>query len=133
MMYPIKIESYAGTTPQIVFQTEQITIKLETVQDKIARYAEQYGLNYTKFYDTIKCENRRLDPSKQSDIIYNFSDPRRNIVVGTRERSYGLVMIHLPDHPDVTEEQAKDPDFALNWMAQQWVKNNQSWWTCYKY
>lgn len=29
----------------------------------------------------------------------------------------GLVQIHLPSHPDVTADQARDPAFALNWGA----------------
>lgn len=29
----------------------------------------------------------------------------------------GLVQIHLPSHPDISEEQARDPAFALGWGA----------------
>src|SRR5688572_20308640 len=29
----------------------------------------------------------------------------------------GLVQIHMPSHPDVTEAQARNPRFALDWGA----------------
>ena len=43
---------------------------------------------------------------------------------GTREQSFGLAQIHLPDH-DVTVAQAMDPEFAFRWMLENW--NTAKW------
>lgn len=103
----------------------------ETLDGKITRYSRKYGISEARFRALILCENRSMNPSKQSDLYYQFSDPRRGIVMGEREQSYGLVQIHLPDHPDVSYSQAIDPDFALDWAAQKisvgWTK-----WSCWK-
>ena len=38
--------------------------------------------------------------------------------VSDKERSYGLGQINLNAHPQITEKQAKDPSFAVNFVAQ---------------
>jgi hypothetical protein len=48
----------------------------------------------------------------------------RNIKSRLPEESYGIAQIHLPSHPDITKEQALDPDFAIKWMANNW---NTKW------
>ena len=37
--------------------------------------------------------------------------------VSDKERSYGLGQINLNAHPQITEEQAKDPGFAIDFVA----------------
>lgn len=103
----------------------------ETLDGKITRYARKYGINEARFRALILCEDRTMNPSKQSDLHYQFSDPRRGIVEGERERSYGLVQIHLPDHPEVSYVQAIDPDFSLNWAAQK-ISTGWTLWSCWK-
>ena len=80
--------------------------------------------------DIIQCESNFM-VTKQSDILYNFSDPKRNIVYGERERSFGLVQIHLPDHPSVTHEEATDPQFAVRFLASNLAQGRGSMWSCY--
>lgn len=48
---------------------------------------------------------------------------------GVREESYGLAQIHIPSHPDITVEQAKDTLYAIEFMAKE-ISNGRSWeWT----
>lgn len=104
----------------------------EEIQTIVSDAAKKYGVSGKDLWDTIGCETQwTYDPDTQSKVRYNFSDPRRGIVIGDRERSFGLAAIHLPDHPTITEEQAKDPYFALEFMASHWEKNS-GWWYCFK-
>jgi len=48
-----------------------------------------------------------------------------------QELSFGVAQIHLPSHPTITKEQAINPLFSLNWMAEQWSQGNQWMWSCY--
>ena len=81
---------------------------------------------------TLDCENPAWNPKQQSNIHYDFTDPKRGIVKGDRERSFGLSMIHLPDHPDISYEEATDPVFALTYMADEFAAGRASQWYCYK-
>ena len=88
--------------------------------------AIQSGLNPSHFVRTIGCETANTwNPSIQSSS-YNAKDP------GHREDSWGLAMIHLPDHPEVSEASATDPVFAIKFMADGWEKNHEGQWTCYR-
>lgn len=94
-------------------------------------YAKKYDVSAEVMANIIKCENVGLDPKKQSNLIYDFSDERRGIIKGTREMSFGLSQIHLPDHPNVSYEEAINEDFALEFLAKN-IKTNPEWWSCYK-
>ncbi len=52
--------------------------------------------------------------------------------VGDHGTSFGLAQIHLPAHPGITKEQALDPEFALNFITDQFIKGNEWMWTCWK-
>lgn len=71
----------------------------------------------------IDCENTDWDTDLQSKVINKK---------GKRERSFGLSQIHLTAHPDITQEQATDPDFALKFMAENLSKGKGKMWSCYK-
>lgn len=65
--------------------------------------------------NTLKCESS-LNPN----------------AIGDAGQSYGVAQIHLPSHPTVTKEQALDPNFAIEWTAQQFSKGKAEMWTCYR-
>lgn len=46
--------------------------------------------------------------------------------------SRGLVQIHSKYHPDVTDEQAYDAEFAVEFLAQKLSEGKGSLWTCYR-
>lgn len=52
--------------------------------------------------------------------------------VGDGGTSFGLVQIHLPAHPHITEAEAHDPVYALTFMADEFVRGNEWKWTCWK-
>ena len=51
---------------------------------------------------------------------------------GTATTSWGVVMIHLPDHPDITKEQALDPNFSVDFLAKSIRIGRGNWWTCFR-
>lgn len=79
----------------------------------------------------VQCESN-FDPTIQSNLRYTFSDPKRGIIKGERELSFGVVQISLPHHPYISKEQALDEDFALNYLADQLAKGKGNMWTCYR-
>ncbi|RJQ33857.1 hypothetical protein C4568_03590 [Candidatus Parcubacteria bacterium] len=85
--------------------------------------ARRNGLNEELFIKTLECESAGWQ-NIQSQIPGNGPN--------NREDSWGVSQIHLPSHPEITREQALDPEFAIAWMAEEWVKGNEWKWTCYR-
>lgn len=108
--------------------TAKTQITKTEIEALIHKYSEQYGVPYNKIYSIIECETAHtFDPNIQSKVRYNFSSERRGIVEGDQERSYGLAQIHLPDHPNITMEEAKNPEFAIDFMASHLAKGKHIW------
>lgn len=105
--------------------------KALSVEELINSASAKYNVSSSEMWRIMRCENKSFDPKMQSRHIYDFSSARRNIVEGTRERSYGLVQIHLPDHPTITYEQATDPAFSVDFLAKNLSKGRGYWWTCF--
>lgn len=99
-----------------------------TLQEYATQVAKDHGLNVERFLYTIDCESG-FDPSIQSQHTYKND---RYAPAGTREQSYGLVQIHLPAHPTITKEQALNPQWSIDWMADEWDAGRQRQWSCYK-
>jgi len=97
--------------------------------NKVYQYSEIHNQDPIKVKRTIDCENRDWDIDLQSLLTYKAGN-RWGFAEGTYEKSYGLAQIHLPDHPDITYEQATDPDFAINYMAEHLGRDVT--WSCYK-
>lgn len=109
-----------------------IAERSKIVEQLVQEKAKQYGVSAEQMLTTIRCENKSLDPNKQSGHRYDFNSPKRNIVAGQQERSFGLVMIHLPDHPTVSLAQATDPEFAITFMAKKFAEGDKRAWTCWR-
>jgi len=88
----------------------------------IEKYASIYNVDTQIMLDVIRCESG-FDEDIQSRHIYK---------TGGREKSFGLVQIHLPHHPTVTYQQAIDPEFAINFLAEKLSQNQGHLWTCYR-
>lgn len=91
-----------------------INLSKDELTTLITMTAIQYGIDKVRFLATAKCESS-LRPE----------------VIGDDGASVGLWQIHLPSHPEVTMEQAKDPYFATEWSAKKFKKNPRIW-TCYR-
>ena len=107
------------------------THKPMTPQEIVAVKSKEYGVSEAVMRDIIECESG-WNTTLQSRHVYTFSRPERGIYAGNREMSYGLVQIHLPDHPNVTYEQAIDPTFAVEFLAKHIRDGNLWMWTCAK-
>lgn len=113
--------------PIKTFKEELIEAELperqRMIRSKIEEVALAYNVNPDKMYGTIaECENIPLDPDLQSYHVSN----------GVREQSYGLAQIHLPSNPEVSKEEAQDPEFAIEFMAQKFQDGKAERWTCYR-
>lgn len=117
----------SGTTPMVVS-----THKPLTPREIVSVKSKEYGVSESLMVDIINCENTSWDTTLQSKLPYSFSDPKRGIVIGERERSYGLVQIHLPSHPSVSYEEATDPEFAIDFLAKNIAQGRLSMWSCAK-
>lgn len=98
--------------PQEVLIEVQVDWTKERIRKQVQEQAEKYAVPFDEMWETILCESG-ASTTIQSHYI------RKD---GTREQSYGLAQIHLPDHPTVTKEQAIDPVFAIDFMAKNWHK-----------
>lgn len=95
-------------------------------------YADKWEVSRNVMWSVIICENKKLDPDQQSTYRYTRDSKKWGVKAGQQEKSYGLVQIHLPDNPDITYEQATDPDFSLNFLAEGLSKGQGNKWTCYR-
>jgi len=99
--------------PQRVYSIKNEYIPL------IEKYAQGWGVSAVIMTEIIRCES-------------GFNTNARNL--NEREDSRGLVQINLKAHTSITIEQATDPDFAINFLAQHLStgKAPQMWYTCHK-
>jgi len=79
----------------------------------------------------IRCENRTLIYNQQSNLLYSRDHPEWGTHKGDREQSYGLAQIHLPSHPEISYEEAINPDYAVKYIASQLSKGKGKQWSCY--
>ena len=85
------------------------------LEELVEQVAEEHNVNANLMKRVIQCESQW--------------NPR---AIGDSGTSYGLAQIHLPAHPDVTKEQALNPEFAIRWMGEQWGEGNARAWTCFR-
>lgn len=114
----------------VVSQPVPITNK-EYVQKLVTLYAQKYNVSASALMHTIQNENGNFDFSRQSNCVYAQGN-RWGFPAGAREKSYGLAMIHLPDHPNISYDQATDPEFAVAYMAKEFSKGHQGMWMGYR-
>lgn len=78
----------------------------------------------------ISCESG-YNPTIQSHHRYKKDRPHEGVVAGQREQSFGLVQIHLPAHPNVSYQDALNPEFSVEFLAKKLSRDAGSHWTCY--
>lgn len=132
-----QVLAYSNPIEYVQNKPTEITLIESSAEDIYVQYhdlavqvAVAHGIDIQLFTSVIACESN-FNPTIQSNHIYNFNDPARGIVAGERELSYGIAQFHIPDW-DITIEQAQDPVFALNKMAQLWLEGKAELWTCYR-
>lgn len=110
LLFTIYIRSAIATAPAP-------TLDELPIEELIAHFATQYNVSSSTMTKIIACE----------------SSFRPNIINSTsREYSVGLVQINLKAHTKITEEQAKNPVFAVEFLAENLSKGKGRMWSCYK-
>lgn len=86
-----------------------------------------------KEYVSYLAEKENLDVSTVMAIAKCESGFNKNALHSTeKEYSVGVFQINLKAHRDVTEEQALNPFFNINWAIDQMVLGHFSMWTCWR-
>ena len=90
--------------------------KITDVKGLIVYHAKEYGVSSERMEKTLFCESSLLSSATN---------------INRREHSVGIAQINLLAHKDVTEEQARDNDFAIEWTAKAFSEGKQNMWSCY--
>lgn len=90
-------------------------VKDYSITELFAYYAELYSVSEHDMLVVARCESN-LNP-----LATNHT---------SREFSVGISQINLLAHKNITEAQARDPQFAIEFMAKEFSKGNQHIWTC---
>ena len=77
------------------------------------KYANKYGVDPVRMWKIVLCESGGRPDAKNP-----------------HSSATGIVQILLSAHPTITKEQALDPDFSLEWMAQNLAAGRWSMWVC---
>lgn len=99
--------------------------------DMVYQVSDYWGVDSNLINAIVMCENAQLIPNLQSRLYYTFDYPAIGIYQGNKEYSFGLVQINLHYNPHVTYEQASDPLFSLNYLAEKLSLGLHSQWASY--
>lgn len=89
--------------------------EVKTISQIIEEKATKYNVSASVMTNVIFCESS--------------NNPK---AIGDHGKSFGLSQIHSPSHPNVTREQAFNPEFAIEFMAKEMSSGNAWKWSCYK-
>ena len=104
---------YAKEEEPLVVQRELVWSE-EGIKRKIDNTATQYGVSADTMHKVIKCES-------------NYD----RYALGDNGKSRGLVQIHS-DYHDVSDEDAYDPEYAIEFLAKKLKEGKGHLWTCYR-
>lgn len=114
------------TSTSTIAPKESVSVKPETIKEKIMRYALKYDVSPVELENIVKCETGATDVNKASTTIqsrYLIGTPRR-------ELSFGVSQIHVSAH-GITKEQAYDVDYSLDFLAKHWsLGHKDMWYNC---
>jgi soluble lytic murein transglycosylase-like protein len=115
--FTIKLDiANAVTTEYIPVFSHKIDFKADkSIKTIIDTYSKKYSVESKLLADVIDCESS-----------YNI------YALGDGGHSRGLAQIHDEFHPEVSDEQAYDPEFAVEFLARYISEGKGSQWTCYR-
>ncbi len=91
----------------------------EDIDWYIHESAKEYKVSENYMHKIIKCESNYVQ-DVQSRHIQSYG----------QELSFGLVQIHEPSHPSVSREEATNPEFAIDFLAENLSKGREGMWSC---
>lgn len=114
-------------TTEEVRLIEPIGIQTKYTKEDIRKIVEQtttkYNVPTEPVWQLIGCETGgTYDTNIQSSAMQKYG----------RELSFGLPQIHLPAHPNISEAQAKNPHFGVEFICTNWEDRADMWVTCTK-
>ena len=92
-----------------------IPMDADSLRAYATRQADYYGLDMPALIATIECES-------------GFNATSR----GDHGLARGIAQIRSDYWPDITEAQADDPYWALDWMIEKWREGREELWSCYR-
>lgn len=101
----VPVAAAAPITPTQVIELEEL----------VEQKAEEYGVSASVMKAVIECESN-----------WNVS------ALGDSGESRGLVQIHRPSWPDISDEEAYNPEFAIDFLAAKLSEGEGQLWTCYR-
>ena len=117
-------------TPLLMCMPPEPVPQIEQIETEPARISP---LNIKQtLIDTARAKGLSEALTAQIENTINCESGWDPDAVGDYGTSFGLVQIHLPAHPYVTQEQATDPVFAINFITDEFARGNQRIWTCYR-
>ena len=124
MALPLVFSNTATYTKDIVItpayaQEAPIIATIESLEDKVIRIAKEHKIATTTLFNLIKSESS-FNPNQLGDMDINC---KVGVNKGKPVRAKGLVQITDCYNPDITDDQAFDPDFAINFGAKEIAQN----------
>lgn len=118
LLLPLIPSSYAYEAVQSRQNDDIFQTQIDTPEALIRAYSEIYGLSEAT-------ENQAVEIARCES---NFVED----AVGDGGHSFGIAQIHLPAHPEITQEQATNKYFATWFLVSQIAEGNKWKWTCAK-
>lgn len=101
---------------------------LESVADlQKSEYSNEDIITLIGFYS----EKYNVDSRVMQQVVYHESRYDEH-AIGDNGKSHGLSQIHLPSHPNVSEDDAYNPHFALKFLANKLSEGKGRLWTGYR-
>jgi len=111
----VTAEAPQHTVEDAIVSLHKSEYSKEDIITLIGLYAEKYG----------------VDRYTMQQVVYHESQYNVN-AIGDNGMSHGLSQIHLPSHKTVTKEEARDPHFALTFLAENLKAGRGRMWTAYR-
>lgn len=112
----VLIVSLLVSPENAIAEPAEIVPTPKSIPELVTYYSNKYSVSEVVINKVINCES-------------GFNPNAHNLT--SREDSWGLVQINRLAHPHISVEQATNPSFAIEFLAENLSKNNGRIWTCY--
>lgn len=109
------VSTTSAESPAVPQVPKKTSWTVQEVKDMTNQYADAYKVSRSTMNAVVSCESG-----------YDY------LATGDSGHSIGVSQIHGPSHPEITKDQALDPDFALDFMAKSIASGKGRMWTCYR-